>query len=345
MHFSMIRKSLLVPSCYLFMTVFLLAPIVVQASSPKKRTLCVFDVVGKRGDVFNLMEDYRPAALKWGVKFELKPYTDEKIAAEDFKSGQCDAVVLTGVRARKFNAFSGTINAVGALPTYEHLKMTLKTLAQPNASKYMKTSHGDVDYEVAGIVPAGSVYMFVRNRNVDTVKELSGKRIGVLMYDKASKLMVNQVGASLVGSSLSNIGGKFNNDSVAAIPMPLAAYHALELYKGLNPNGAIIDFVISQLTHQVLIRRDAFPKSFGQKSREYIYGKVYGKAMNLIQNSREGIKQKYWKNLPKKKKKNYRHMFQKSRMKMKNKRIYDAKMLKLLHQVRCRINPSKAECT
>jgi hypothetical protein len=59
-----------------------------MAMAAEKKTLCVWDIVGAQGDVFNMMKDYKLAAAKMGVTFDLKPYTDEKIAAEDFKAGQ-----------------------------------------------------------------------------------------------------------------------------------------------------------------------------------------------------------------------------------------------------------------
>ena len=79
--------------------------------------LCVYDPSGANGDAFQLMKEYRIAALGWGVDFKLKPYTDEKTAAEDFKAGQCDGVVLTGTRVRGFQKFTGTIEAMGAVPS------------------------------------------------------------------------------------------------------------------------------------------------------------------------------------------------------------------------------------
>ena len=82
--------------------------------------LCVYDPSGANGDAFQLMKEYRIAALGWGVDFKLKPYTDEKTAAEDFKAGQCDGVVLTGTRVRSFQKFTGTIEAMGAVPSYDH---------------------------------------------------------------------------------------------------------------------------------------------------------------------------------------------------------------------------------
>ena len=47
-----------------------------------ERTFCVFDIIGASGDTYNMMKDYKTAALAWGVDVELKPYTDEKIASE-----------------------------------------------------------------------------------------------------------------------------------------------------------------------------------------------------------------------------------------------------------------------
>ena len=63
------------------------------AQAAEERTMCVFDIIGANGDIYNIMNDYKTAALGWGVDLELKPYTDEKIAAEDLKAGQCDAEI------------------------------------------------------------------------------------------------------------------------------------------------------------------------------------------------------------------------------------------------------------
>ena len=58
------------------------------------KTLCVYDPGGASGDAYQIIKDYRTAAAGWGVNFTLKPYTDEKTAAEDFKAGQCQAVAV-----------------------------------------------------------------------------------------------------------------------------------------------------------------------------------------------------------------------------------------------------------
>ena len=77
-----------------------LASMSAQAANTE-RSLCVFDIIGASGDVYNIMKDYKTEAAGWGVDIKLKPYTDEKIAAEDLKAGQCDGAVLTGLRVRQ----------------------------------------------------------------------------------------------------------------------------------------------------------------------------------------------------------------------------------------------------
>ena len=57
-----------------------------------------------------------------GVDFRLRAYTDEKIAIDDFKAQQCDAVLMTGARARPFNKFAATIEAIGAVPTNDIMR-------------------------------------------------------------------------------------------------------------------------------------------------------------------------------------------------------------------------------
>src|SRR5690606_2828431 len=150
------------------------------------RTVCVFDPSGANGDAFNMMKDFRTAAVAWGVELDLKPYTDEKTAAEDLKAGKCHASLLTGVRARNFNRFAGTLEAMGALRTYKELETLLQLLAKPKAAEKLRGS----EYTTASIFPAGAVYLFVRNKAWSSVSALAGKRIATLDFDQAAITMV-----------------------------------------------------------------------------------------------------------------------------------------------------------
>ncbi len=278
--------------------------------------------------------------MKWGVDLQLKAYTDEKIATEDFKAGKCDAVGVSGMRGRAFNPFTGTLDSIGSIPTYDHLKVVLQYLASPKLAKRMVNG----EYEVAGIAPAGAAYLFTKDRSIDTVGELSGKKIAILEFDKSQAVMVESVGASPVSASIATFGPMFNNGSVDIIAAPSLAYDALELYKGLGENGAIVNFALAQLTVQILIRHKAFPEGFGQKSREYMFSQ-YDRAMELINKSTQNIKSSYWLELPAEDKVGYQEMFRQSRLKLRDMGIYDKTMLSFLSKVRCKMEPSLAECT
>ena len=80
------------------------------------QSLCVYDPMGAQGDSYAFMKDYALAAKQWGAEISLQPYPDDQRASDDFKSGKCDALATTGIRARQFNSFSGSIDSAGAVP-------------------------------------------------------------------------------------------------------------------------------------------------------------------------------------------------------------------------------------
>ncbi|OUR97504.1 hypothetical protein A9Q81_12515 [Gammaproteobacteria bacterium 42_54_T18] len=305
-----------------------------------QRTFCVFDLIGKQGDVFSMMEDYRLEALKWNVELTLKPYTDEKIAAEDLKSGKCDAAIMTGLRGRSFNSFVGTLDSIGSIPTYDHMEQILKLLLSNKLSKYMTSG----EYEVVGVTPAGAAYLFTNDKNINSVAKMSGKKVAVLDFDKAQPIMVASIGASPVNATIATFGPMFNNGSVDIIAAPAMAYGPLELYKGLGENGAIANFAIAQLSLQIIIRKDQFPESFGQKSRSYVWSQ-FNKAVNLIEGNTDSINPSYWMDISEKDQNGYNELLRQTRISLRDQGIYNAKMLKFLAKVRCKMDASLSECT
>lgn len=310
------------------------------ANTAGKQILCVWDITGTQGDVFNMMKDYKLAAARWGGNLELRPYTDEKIASEDFKAGQCDAVMMTGLRGRQFNGFTGSLDSLGTMPAYEHVRQVLATLTKPGAAPLMVSGN----YEVGGIAPMGAAYLFVNDRSINSVGKLSGKKIAVLDYDKAQAKMVQKVGAQPVASDITNFAGKFNNGSVDIIGAPAAAFKPLELFKGLGTKGAIVQFPLVQISLQLYLRKDRFPEGFGQKSREYMFSQ-YERAMKLVTAAEREIDKKYWMQIPAADQDKYLQMIREARIALTNEGIYDKRAMKMLRQVRCKITPAEAECS
>lgn len=331
----MIRKSLVA------LTLAVVAPL----ASAQTVKMCVFDVIGANGDIYNMVKDYALEMKSHGVDFDLKPYTDEGVAVGDFNAGQCDAVAATDLRTRPFNRFTGTVSAVGALPTYDDLETLLATLAQPKAAPLMKQD----GYEVLGIVPAGAGYLFVNDRSMDTAGDLAGKRMATLDYQKDAIHMVNFVKATVVPSDITNFAGKFNNGSVDTAYAPAFAYEALELYKGLGDKGGIVDYPLAQLTIQIIAREGVLDDETAQSARQVAWG-MYPQAMNLISKQEEAIPEEKWIRIPEKDVQGYQEMFRQNRIEMRDglngaPDVYHNKMLGLLSKIRCASNPSASECT
>lgn len=58
------------------------------------------------------------AAKVWRGNIDLISYQNEAQAEKDFQQGKCDGVYMTSMRARTYNKFAGSVDAIGAVPTY-----------------------------------------------------------------------------------------------------------------------------------------------------------------------------------------------------------------------------------
>lgn len=322
------------------LTALVALPASVSAEGAVERTLCVFDPSGQNGQVFNLMKTYQNEALGWGVKFDLKAYTDEKTAADDFKASKCHAALITGTRLRPFHRFSGTLEAMGAMPSYEIFHHVVKSLASAKANTLARNEA----YEIAGIFPGGAIYLFVNDRNIDSVDKLAGKKIATLAYDEASKTMVGRVGASMTAADVGTFAGMFNNGSVDAAYAPAFAYKALELYKGIGSKGAVVRYPLAQMTLQILVRTADFPEGFGEKSRAYAAAN-FEQAVKLAKDAEAQIPENQWLTIPAADQAKYDQMFREVRLELRDqKNIYDRTALQLLRKARCRQDGRRAEC-
>ena len=321
------------------LSVALLASTGAQANTPIKRKICVFDIIGNVGPVMGAMRDWSTAAMAWGLETELVPFTNEAIAAEDLKAGKCDAALITGIRGRDYNKYSGTLDSIGGIPSMDHMRVVLQVLAHPSSA----TKVGSGAYSIMGIAPAGAAYIFVNDRNINTLAKAAGKKVAVLEYDKTQAIMVAQIGATPVNSDITNFSSKFNNRVVDVIAAPLVAYAPLELYKGMTPNGGIINYPLAQITMQLIARSDRFPAEMMQTSREYFYNNL-DKILEALAKEEQAVDPKWWVEIPQEDKREYEVLMRDSRIQLRDQGYYDAEMLTLQRRVRCRIDNSRAEC-
>ncbi len=309
------------------------------AGNAPERIFCVFDPIGTRGPIYENMLDYQTAALKWGIKLKLKAYTNEAVVLADFKAKICDAMGVTGTRVAPYNKFTGSVEAVGAIHSYQNLRKLIGLISSPKAAKFMSYNN----YEVAGILPGGAVYVFVRDKKINSVEAAAGKRVATIEYDMASRMVVKKIGATMVPASVATFATRFNNGDVDIAYAPAIAYTPFEMHKGLGKNGGIYPFVLAQMNFQMLLHKDRFPQNFAQKSRTYAFNN-FDNAMQHIKLAEQQIPKKYWLKLPEKKSKAYQEMFRQIRIELTAKGAYDKRMIKIMFKLRCRDNPNHYEC-
>jgi hypothetical protein len=303
-------------------------------------TICVYDPGGKTGDYYRMLEQLSLKSSQWGTDVEIKTYTDEATAVNDYRAKSCDGVLATGIRLQKFNNFPTTIEAIGGLPNYELLQQILSTVTKSKGASRKLISG---EHETAGIIPIGAAYLFVRDRNIDTVSELSGKRIAAFDYDKPSIAMVERVGAIMVPADLGTLGPKFNNGDVDACYVSAPAYGPFELEKGLGAKGGIVRIPLAQATLQLVIRSSSFSDGFGTKARSFFLTQ-YSEALRIVQNAEKNIPSQYWIDLPKESMPAFDDLFQNSRISLREKGAYDATMLNVMFKLRCKQDGTRSEC-
>lgn len=311
----------------------------VLATPSYAQKICVFDPLGSSGDNYSFMKDYAIAAKQWGADPILKPYSDERLAALDFKSGKCDAVALTGIRARLFNSFVGSIDSAGGVLGSEATKTVITLMANPKLAADMI----DRDTEVAGVSSQGSAYVLVNDRSINTLLRLAGRRFGVLSYDKAIGVIVDKVGGEAVPMELNEIGPIFNTGKIDVIFIPLIAFKPLELNKGLGIKGAIARFPVAATTYDVLIHPDKFPDGYGQKSRTW-FARQLDRQLANVNKIEKGIDPSYWMEISPNVTPGYLRVMREARLSLTRDGVYNKKMMGILKKIRCRQDPANYEC-
>ena len=170
------------------------------ANSAQAQKFCVFDVLGVQGPFYGTMLEYSTIARKWGVQLELKPYTNEEKAVEDFNAGVCEVMSTTGIRAREFNLFASSIEAIGGVGNDAQMKSIIETISRPEAAKLMVQD----GYEVAGVLPIGGVYLFLNDRAINSVEKIKGKKIAVLAHDIVQLRLAERLGFQALAADIND---------------------------------------------------------------------------------------------------------------------------------------------
>ncbi|WP_272961685.1 putative solute-binding protein [Alcanivorax jadensis] len=310
------------------------------AGSTLKRTICIWDIGGRNGVVFNAAMEQRALALEYGINLDLVPYTNETVMVDELKAGRCDAALMSGLRARQFNLYSGSVDAIGAVPSQKHMQTLLKVMAHPKQAGHMVQG----DYVVMGIYPAGAAHIFVNDRSISSLAKAAGKRVAVLDYDETQAEMVAAIGATPVTTDIVSAPNKFNNGQIDILPAPLVAYELLELYKGMSPDGGVVDYPLTQLSMQLIGRLDKFPNEVAQLIREASF-EAYPDVIKRIEVETRRVPERWMISIPDKDKREYEVMMQDARDALRAQKYYSSDMLDLQRKIRCKFDPTRSECS
>ena len=321
-----------------------LTTLLVSNSAKADQTVCIFDLLGRAGESYKLMEEWALASKNWGADVKLVAYQKEEQADRNFKNAKCDAVAMTTMRSREYNKFAGSIDALGGVPSNDIARRAISyALDQRNAKRLVSTMKGE-KYEVAAIAPLGIAYIFVRDRSMDTIEKGIGKKFAYLHYDIAQKIAIERVGAIGVPSDISTFVGKFNRGEVDSIAAPAYAFKPLEIYKGLGKSGAMFTFPLINVTGNLIIRQNKFPEGFGQNSRAWSLRQL-PKAMNTIRRLEAEIPARYKLNVTAEDKLRYQKLLRDGRIELTQRGIYDPVMMRVLKRARCTVERTNFECS
>jgi TRAP-type C4-dicarboxylate transport system substrate-binding protein len=304
------------------------------------RKICIWDIAGRNGPVFQAAMEQRAMALEYGIDLEMIPFTNETVMVEELKAGHCDAALMSGMRARLFNSYTGTIDAIGAIPDNQHMRTLLQVLAHPSQAGHMVQG----EYVIMGIFSGGAAHVFVNDKRISSLAKAAGKRVAVLDYDKTQSEMVAGIGATPVPSDIVSAPNKFNNGVVDILAAPLIAYELLELYKGMEPDGGIVDYPIAQISMQLVGRLDKFPNEVAQLIREASF-EAYDRVRARVKVEEDRVPDHWWIDIPADEKREYEAMMQEARDTLREQDYYDGRMLDLQSRIRCKFDPSRGECS
>ena len=309
-----------------------------------KQQVCVFDLLGKAGESYKFLEEWALVSKKWGAQVQLISFQDEDLADKAFQNDKCDAVYMTSMRARTYNKFAGSINALGGVPSNKIAQKAVEYVLDPRNTKRMTTTLQGDSYEVAGIGLIGSAYIFVKDRNLNTIEKAQGKKFAILHYDRAQRVMVERVGAVPVMSDISNFIKKFNTGEVDVVAAPAYAYKPLEIEKGLGSKGAMLNFPVVNVTADLIVRPERFPAQFGEQSRQWFLQKI-PQSFAMVQRLEAAIPSKIKMQLSKEDKEKYQRLLREGRIDLTKQGGYDPGMMRVLKKARCTVERTNFECS
>ncbi|MDX8254219.1 putative solute-binding protein [Acinetobacter pittii] len=317
----------------------LILSIVAVASWAEGQVWCAYDPIGSQGDITRRLNDIRLYAQQYQVKFKVVTYQKEQQAIQAFDDGKCSGLAASNFNTYRYNQFMGSTAGIGLIPNNRTAKSFLQLLNHPTIEKRLVSK----DYEAVGMIPIGTAYMVLKNKNLSRVAQLRNQRIGVLPNNPPQQALVRSVGARPVYVDLSNAIVQFKQNKIDIVPAPVYGLLPYNLQKEFGPDTQVINFPLAYFGVNLIIKPQAYPANFGRKIRGW-----------FVQNSQlltnratqweNHLPAYYWMDVSFYEKQSYDVMVAKIRNQYVLSGYYDAYFVQLMKRLRCMDDPRYFEC-
>ncbi|MEO9302066.1 putative solute-binding protein [Acinetobacter pittii] len=317
----------------------LILSVVAAASWAEDQVWCAYDPIGSQGDITRRLNDIRLYAQQYQVKFKVVTYQKEQQAIQAFEDGKCSGLAASNFNTYRYNQFMGSTAGIGLIPNNRTAKSFLQLLNHPTIEKRLVSKN----YEAVGMIPIGTAYMVLKNKNLSRVAQLRNQRIGVLPNNPPQQALVRSVGARPVYVDLSNAIVQFKQNKIDIVPAPVYGLLPYNLQKEFGPDTQVINFPLAYFGVNLIIKPQAYPANFGRKIRGW-----------FVQNSQlltnratqweNHLPAYYWVDVSFYEKQSYDVMVAKIRNQYVLSGYYDAYFVQLMKRLRCMDDPRYFEC-
>lgn len=308
-----------------------------QAAAPV--TLCVYDPVGATGDIMATARDYALNARSWGVNVTPRAYRSVVAAQADFDNKACNGLLADNYTTRKYNKFMGTVGAIGAIQSYPLAQKVIQALGNPRLATRFESDN----YVVAGYMPLGLSYLVNRDRTLNSLQDVSGKRIGVLDSDPSQRRMAQRIGMIPVVMTIDNSVQLFRRGEIDLVPIALILYQPFEIGRVIGNKGGVANYPMSLVTLNLILTQGDYPADFSQKSRQW-FSQRAPQFFRLIQRWESGVPAANFYQIADNQQSSYNLLLSQLRKEFIANRQYDPAMMALITHIRCQDTPTHMDC-
>lgn len=303
------------------------------------RTFCIWDPIGKAGPIATAAKDQVLRSLHYGMQLTIDVFQNEQEMVETFVSKKaCDAILVRGATAQRFNRFLATTEAPGALPDRQHLQLLAQVLAKPEIAEHMTNAQ----YTALGLVTIGYSRLYADSAEKASLNSLDGKSVSVADTDTGFVRLVDTLRGRTRTADMPATVQTFTNELTEFMIAPDISYLAMANGRtGEETRGLAMP--LGQSTLQLIGHSDRFPPGLAQILREDFLFKFNSYA-RMLDKELGNIPTSFWINPSSADMATLNENAQKIRLTLRNEGYYDPVMLRLARKIRCRFSPDENEC-